>query len=407
MRCRYISGRDLRDFPLAFVPSDDRPRGYFRLNKTVNREISQLAGTIDDLRRELSDLREREELLEAATQGQPPIKRSASSISRTGSGRNRPLSSQKLQKARDGSALSSSTLASEGVMTPSEVKLLNGVLSDDDDEEYFDFPDSERDDGASADQPPRAGGGESMASLEADDDDRWLAAIDVRLDDATTDKEEIYFELKFKKGDYAGSADFYWRLTKATHFAGIVAQSAGDIGKKRELAFEAHKYAVEALKIDEHNPECHKWFAIAVGSLSEFVGTQQKIQNGYQFKKHVDIAVKLKPLDPTLYHMLGRWCYEVAQLSWVERKLASTLYSTPPESTLEEARAHLFEADKLKPHWKENMLYIAKTYIGESNYAPAISWIDRAIEVASDTDGDRVAHKQLVGLQGTYAKYRQ
>lgn len=71
------------------------------------------------------------------------------------------------------------------------------------------------------------------------------------------------------------------------------------------------RYAMEALKLDEANPECHKWFAIAVGSLSEFVGTQQKIQNGYLFKKHVDIAVKLKPLDPTLHHMLGRWCYEV------------------------------------------------------------------------------------------------
>lgn len=57
----------------------------YRLNKTMNREISQLAGTIDDLRKELSDLREREELLEAAAQCLSPIKRSASSISRTSS----------------------------------------------------------------------------------------------------------------------------------------------------------------------------------------------------------------------------------------------------------------------------------------------------------------------------------
>ena len=72
------------------------------------------------------------------------------------------------------------------------------------------------------------------------------------------------------------------------------------------------RYASEALQLAPEDPECHKWYAIAVGSLSEFVGVQQKIQNGYEFKKHVDSAIKLKPGDPTLHHMLGRWCYEAS-----------------------------------------------------------------------------------------------
>ena len=39
---------------------------YYRLNKTMSREIGHLAGTIDNLKREIVDLRVREELLEAA-----------------------------------------------------------------------------------------------------------------------------------------------------------------------------------------------------------------------------------------------------------------------------------------------------------------------------------------------------
>lgn len=117
---------------------------------------------------------------------------------------------------------------------------MNGVLSDDDDEEFFDFPDTENGEGRFV--QPRADAGETMASLDVDaGGDRWLALIDARLDDALSNKEEIFYQMKEKKADYVDSADYYWRLAKATHFAGIVAQGVGDIAKKRELAFEAHK----------------------------------------------------------------------------------------------------------------------------------------------------------------------
>jgi hypothetical protein len=41
--------------------------------------------------------------------------------------------------------------------------------------------------------------------------------------------------------------------------------------------------------------------------------------------------------DQTLNHLLGRWCYAVASVSWMERKLASAIFATPPESSYDEA----------------------------------------------------------------------
>lgn len=146
----------------------------------------------------------------------------------------------RVRRVVDGAAASSPSTTTD-YMTALEATLVNGVLSDDDDEEFFDFPDSEHEASQFAGNQPWAGAGESMASLDVDEGDRWLTLIDGRLDDATTDKEEIYLQMKLKKSEYTESAHFYWRLAKATHFAGIVAQSAGDIAKKRELAFEAHK----------------------------------------------------------------------------------------------------------------------------------------------------------------------
>ncbi len=50
-----------------------------------------------------------------------------------------------------------------------------------------------------------------------------------------------------------------------------------------------------------------------------------------------------------------RFCYEVAELSWWERKMAATLFAEPPTATMEEARNHFLEAERIKPEgWKEN-----------------------------------------------------
>ena len=64
------------------------------------------------------------------------------------------------------------------------------------------------------------------------------------------------------------------------------------------------------------------------------MGIKEKILDGYEFKKHVDLAAQLAPNDPTIQHLLGRFCYEVAELSWWERKMAATLFAEPPNATM-------------------------------------------------------------------------
>ena len=60
----------------------------------------------------------------------------------------------------------------------------------------------------------------------------------------------------------------------------------------------------------------------------------------------------------------SRFCYEVAELSWWERKMAATLFADPPVATMEEAREHFVAAETLKPDgWIENRQFLAKCNI--------------------------------------------
>jgi hypothetical protein len=69
---------------------------------------------------------------------------------------------------------------------------------------------------------------------------------------------------------------------------------------------------------------------------------------------------------------------EVSQLSWVERRLAATLFSAPPNATVEEALVHFETAEKKGKPLKENRFYLAKCYISLSDNINAAKWLTLA-----------------------------
>lgn len=140
-------------------------------------------------------------------------------------------------------------------------------------------------------------------------------------------------------------------------------------------------------------------FAIMCGYMSQFESVQNKIRNGYLFKEHLDKAIELKPQDPFLYYLNGRWCYSVAQLSWIEKKVAAALFGTPPTSTVEEALQNFLKAEEMHPGYSKcNYVYLAKCYkdLGQKNNA--LKYCDSALSILSVTNEDKEAQKDLEAL---------
>jgi len=68
----------------------------------------------------------------------------------------------------------------------------------------------------------------------------------------------------------------------------------------------------------------------------------------FRFQTHIDKALEILPPEASLYHLRARWCYSVADLSWLERKVAATLFAEPPKSSYEEALASFLEVSEIK-----------------------------------------------------------
>ncbi|KAM4690266.1 regulator of microtubule dynamics protein 3 [Rhinophrynus dorsalis] len=186
---------------------------------------------------------------------------------------------------------------------------------------------------------------------------------------------------------YGEHQEFLWRLARAYSDMCSISE---DPQEKKSYAFDGKEEAEAALQKGDQSAECHKWLAILCGQLSEHEGIQKRIQMGYVLKEHIEKAISLKPGDSQCYYLFGRWCYEVANLSWLERKTASALYENPPTASVHEALQNFLKAEDLTPGFsKAARVYIAKCYKELGNVATSAHWLKLAAELPDVTQDDR------------------
>ncbi|CAI9601563.1 unnamed protein product [Staurois parvus] len=185
---------------------------------------------------------------------------------------------------------------------------------------------------------------------------------------------------------YGEHQDFLWRLARSYS---DMNELTDDLTEKKSFALDGKEEAEHALQKGGQSAECHKWFAILCGQLSEHEGIQKRIQIGYIFKEHIEKAIALQPNDSKCYYLLGRWCYQVSNLGWLERKTASALYETPPSATIDEALQNFLKAEQLFPGFsKAARVYIAKCYMDLGDQSMADHWMKLAVELSDITKED-------------------
>ncbi|CAH8464602.1 unnamed protein product [Schistosoma rodhaini] len=210
---------------------------------------------------------------------------------------------------------------------------------------------------------------------------------------------------------YRYCPEFLWRLARATYIASEEAPLDETVPQKDDTLHSQHtlndiaykvqtrrqfiesgiKYARRALNLAQRAPPppldndptklapIYKWLAILVGVYSSYLNAQQRIEYGYEFKELIDTAIKLDASDALSYYLQGRWCYEVYNISWIERQIASRLFGKPPTSTIEEAETAFEKAEELRPnHYAALYLYQAKCSLSYLDYKTALYKLNKA-----------------------------
>uniref|UniRef100_A0A915A5K3 Uncharacterized protein n=1 Tax=Parascaris univalens TaxID=6257 RepID=A0A915A5K3_PARUN len=157
---------------------------------------------------------------------------------------------------------------------------------------------------------------------------------------------------------------------------------------RKSVLNEAHDACRKAYELEPANAHVLKWCCIITGSLADISSNKERIELGYEFKNYLDEAIELAP-DASIYHMRGRFAYDVANLSRLQRMAASELFGAPPTATIDEALADLLKAEDLNPGELDNLLFIAKCFIMKGDMSEARNYLlrmkeDNAVDEADE-----------------------
>eukprot|EP01027_Heterolobosea_sp_BB2_P002714 GEZU01004083.1.p1 GENE.GEZU01004083.1~~GEZU01004083.1.p1 ORF type:complete len:137 (-),score=48.72 GEZU01004083.1:44-454(-) len=128
--------------------------------------------------------------------------------------------------------------------------------------------------------------------------------------------------------------------------------------------------------------------------MGDYVPTKEKVQNAYKIKEHALKALEIRGNDPTTLYLLGRWCFAVASIGWIERTVASTLFASPPESSFEEALSYFQKAAEIDPNHIRNALCLADTYAKLKQKDKAREWYQRVVDLPVRTQNERMINEE-------------
>lgn len=224
---------------------------------------------------------------------------------------------------------------------------------------------------------------QNQENQESEETQALFAKVDELMKGSEADQQAAMELLLSNVGSHGENINFLWRVAKAYR---LEAAATDDKDRKKQSVERGITYATKALHKNKAHGDANKWFAILIGMRNDYLPTKEKIENAVVFQKHLEIALTAKPDDYSLYHLLSRFKFEIANMSWLERKLAATLFGSLPQVTLDDAIADGLKCEELCPEsFPDNQVLLARCYISNSDYSSGISWLDKAVSHMTET----------------------
>lgn len=156
----------------------------------------------------------------------------------------------------------------------------------------------------------------------------------------------------------------------------------------------AQKYAAIALKVEPANSAANCMMAIALGRVSLEKSGKEKIKAAKEIRKYADIALKNDPSNFKAWHVLGRWNFEISNLSFIEKTAVKVLFGGVPKASIEDAVKAFEKAKELSPTFVINYFELARAYKKNNQKTKAVAALNTMLKLPNSTEDDE-ATKQM------------
>jgi tetratricopeptide (TPR) repeat protein len=163
------------------------------------------------------------------------------------------------------------------------------------------------------------------------------------------------------------------------------AESQNDVPTKDEkisVGMKALDYSRRAVAADPKNAMAQLSLAISYGRLTPYLDGKTKVAYSKLVKEHADKARELDPKGNDLvYHVLGAWNYEVANLNPVLRTVAQLVYGKIPDASNQAAAENFKKAIDLNPRRLANFIELGRTYVAMGKKEDARTVLEKGLSL--------------------------
>jgi len=212
----------------------------------------------------------------------------------------------------------------------------------------------------------------------------------------TDDYTSAMVKLKEAEKMDPDNPEILWKIARA--YFDLADQDENDLELQTTNLYPGFEYAKRCIELAPNVASGHQYYAILIGRIGEIEGTKQKITNSYAVREHTMIAIKLDPENDSNYHVMGRWHFALADLSWIERQIASIIYATPPAASFEKAVEFFGKAHEIKPDDIRHLLWLGKSYEKLDQDDNAKKALKKALALPAASDSDKNQQKEAKEL---------
>src|SRR5699024_10765190 len=189
--------------------------------------------------------------------------------------------------------------------------------------------------------------------------------------------------------------DNYEALWKSSFLYSRIGHRFEDEDKQEQYFNKGIELAKRALEVNPDDSQSNFVMSVAMGRKALISGAKDSVAASREIKKYADRAIELDSTNAGAWHVLGRWNFKVANLSWLERAAANTLFGgISGKASNKKAAKAIRKAIQLDENYIFYYYDLARIYEEMGRDARAIETCQQAIELPSLTpDGPGLKKK--------------
>ncbi|MCA6450411.1 MAG: hypothetical protein IM584_01175 [Chitinophagaceae bacterium] len=178
-------------------------------------------------------------------------------------------------------------------------------------------------------------------------------------------------------------------LVKAAELNVALGNRQTDKNSKRLYYETALSFANRAFMADSNQADASYAMSMASGKMTDVETENRKIVAYVKdVKKYADRALSINPNHARANYTLGKWHYEMANLSGVKKMAVKLFYGGLPEGNLDDAIMYMEKCRSLEPYFVSNYLDLAKAYKDNRRPAQAIEVLNRLVKLPTRSTDD-------------------